>query len=56
VTTLNFEAGYMHAVFLKTLERDLLQTGPSPYMPTNRVYSTRTKIISRKPHSYEQTN
>ena len=38
VTTLNFEAGYMHAVLPKTLDRDLLQTEPSPYMPRNPQY------------------
>ncbi len=31
--TLNFEAGYMHAVFPHTTTRRLLQLGPGPYMP-----------------------
>ena len=29
VTTLNFEAGYMHAVLPQAFVRDLLQTGPT---------------------------
>jgi hypothetical protein len=34
VMTLNFEAGYMHAVLPTRAEsRFSLQTGPSPYMP-----------------------
>jgi hypothetical protein len=32
VTTLNFEAGYMLAVFSKMSSAEVLQHGPGPYM------------------------
>jgi hypothetical protein len=34
--TLNFEAGYILAIFLRSVSREFLQPGPGPYMLRRR--------------------